>query len=321
MPALIPEKFKPLVETALKKLGPGAKCEALRDLRGGKSGAIVLLVDIKSDEGAGLGGQFILKLDEQKAVVPPGPSERERHSEATLRNPEFAKGHIPSLIASCEDGVRTALIYEVAGSGLSNLVTADSIDFGPLKHHCRQLASALLDELNTQYEVKQGVSAHASLSTLLGGLLDETRAVDLHQFVAEQTASRPLFLLAGQLMVNPLWFTTAEVIMSDTANACFYGLLHGDLNLTNLLIDRQQQSGERFWLIDFACSHDGPLGFDHAYFELALLRRHFFDVGEERLFRVLTALEATPGTSAAEQIALPDAGLADCIRSLRSAAQ
>src|SRR5438105_3916826 len=94
---------------------PGAKVSVLRDLRGGRSGARVLLVDIAPAGASDLrSGQYVLKVSDGVVWLGEEP-EWARHSVAEARNPNFSNTHIPRLVKYSSGKDPVASLYEVAG--------------------------------------------------------------------------------------------------------------------------------------------------------------------------------------------------------------
>src|SRR5207253_4350802 len=91
------EKFKPLADAAFEQWVPGATLN-YRTLKGGRSGAAVLKVDIRGDHGGDLeNGRYILKLSEHSEWANQD-SEIDAHKRATDWNQSFAHAHIPTLV-------------------------------------------------------------------------------------------------------------------------------------------------------------------------------------------------------------------------------
>lgn len=322
----IPTEYRTLIEEAVRVWSPGSGLVVKKNLIGGKSTASVLLVDIGSQDAAdrktatpqSLSGEFVLKLDQQRSWSQPEPEESKRHEAAIAWNPSFAAEHIPRLLHCTTHDQQIALLYEIAGQSLASLVTADGIDGGALGQRCSQLASELLEEWNQNYKCEH-VSARDTLERWLGYRLDSQKAPELHRFVAESTGGREIFFTAGRLLTNPLWFCNAPVVRGDDFHARFIGMLHGDLHPGNLLLERHDPRSEQYWLIDFALSRSGPLGYDHAYFELALLLHHLQGMDPERMLGILDASDSPDGSPNADRVPVQDLGLVRCVRAMRSA--
>lgn len=311
----IPEQFNELVEKALESYDYSVQ----KDLLGGKSGASVLLIDVDLKDGVPFGklppGQCILKLDEKKIYDPPEANESVRHQAAVARNKEFSDAHIPQLLSYHENANHTALFYNIAGGGLTNIVTAENIPARALEHQCGQLSRALLYQLNKLARNERNVSARTSLENWLGYRLDKNKAKRLHQFISDETNNLPIYKVRDRVLLNPLWLCNATVIAEDESFSRLTGLLHGDLNTRNILVSRENPHSERFWLIDFALSFEGPLFFDHAYLELSLLLRHLQRADSTRLLNIISELDAP--ASGGREVLIEDVGVLDCLKAVR----
>ena len=81
---------------------------------------------------------------------------------------------------------------------------------------------------------------------------------------AKRLLTNPAALLANQSpfldkVTKSLSTTIATLIMAANSPSV---LCHGDINFTNILLDKEQKS----WLIDFECAHLAPVEFDLAMF-------------------------------------------------------
>lgn len=299
---------------------PGARVSVLRDLRGGRSGARVLLVDIAPASAHDLrSGQYVLKISDS-ALWPGEEPESARHSIAETRNPDFSKSHIPKLVKGTVGKDQIALLYEIAALSFSNVVTADTLDAGALPRHCRDVSLALLAEFNASYTIDTNTTALETVQQWLGYRLARDQAPTLHRFIEAQCGRQPGFPGAGRVLVNPLWLVSQPTLAAAALSVRFSGLLHGDLHPGNLLIDRRRPDSTDFWLIDFALSRMGPLGFDHAYLEVALLLTMLQGAPPERLLSMVEALDADEGTPQALRVAVQDVGLLTSLRALRRGA-
>lgn len=270
----------------------------LRELTGGKTYALVLLVDIVpsrpvSTDPALRSGQFVLKLDKRKKEWPDEPIELERHRRAETwdKSGEFARRHIPKLWHSYEDGDSIAMLYDVAGLSQLRLASYDQLGSGAHAACCNLVSRSLLSELNGAHEVESGLSARRSLEDWLGYRLDAAECERVYEFAESQTLGKRAFAQAGMVYLNPLWVCNANVLADDKTCTRFMGLQHGDLHTGNIFFDRTNIVESPFWVIDWALSRPGPLFFDHAYFELSLLLREFTGKPLERLHLLLDAAD------------------------------
>ncbi|MGA8025645.1 MAG: phosphotransferase [Bryobacteraceae bacterium] len=241
----------------------------LRPLDGGKSGAGVFVVQVSPKDGpsedALIFGEYVLKFDAISKWAPAEPVEWQRHEAARRRNPVFGEDHIPPLIRHAELDGRIAMLYDIAGSSLASFVTASAVENqGALLKQLRRISMAMLDNLNPQREDKPGVAAREILETILGYRLDGTEGRALHDFVLAEYGGAASTVIAGRVMANALQFCSNSVIREDASRVMYLGLLHGDLHLGNILLDKARPDSREFWVIDFALSAIGPIGYDHS---------------------------------------------------------
>src|SRR5687767_11513 len=124
------EDFKTLLDAAFAEWAPGAKVSYKR-LRGGRSGAVVLKVDIRGEHDGDLdNGQYILKLS-RHSQWRDQDSEIVAHRRATDRNTTFATQHIPNLVKAFDlpgDDVESggyAILFEIAGASMDAYMAAE----------------------------------------------------------------------------------------------------------------------------------------------------------------------------------------------------
>jgi hypothetical protein len=307
----------------IRQAFPAWNVAILKEISGGNSGARVLVVDFAPQSALGSTpepdlqpGQFILKLQAELAWSGEA-GESERHAAAAAKNSDFSRAHIPALRhATAIDGV-SLILYEIAGQSLTGCVSADTVDSGSLAHYCGLISDHLLTVWNNSYALKQATAAAASLRAWLEYRLDHNEAPTLHSFVEQVTNANPIFILGGRVLVNPLWLSTADIINVPSASVAFLGQVHNDLHPGNVLVDRTAQRRDSYWLIDFALSKEAPLGFDHAYLELSLLLGHLQGAEPQRILTILEALDAPPDTVGALKVPIADAGLLNCVKTLR----
>ena len=89
------------------------------------------------------------------------------------------------------------------------------------------------------------------------------------------------------MLVNPLFAAGSDLIDVDLAGVTVDGMIHGDLHLGNILVDRGLKRKDEYWLIDFALAMTAPLGFDQAYLELSILIDRLEGVEPQRCAAVL----------------------------------
>lgn len=306
---------------------PDWKVAILKEIDGGNSDAHVVVVDLipadvtpeKLTPSGLTSGQYILKVQPHTLWLGEKP-ESSRHEAAVKQCVEFSAEHIPRLRFSAENDNHSILLYDIAGHSLSGFVDAEAVDVGSLLHYCALISGNLLQSWNANYTINNLSNAQATLAAWLGYRLNRVEAPNLHAFVSSLTANSPIFLMAGRVLVNPLWLTTANQVNIPVTEVSFNGLIHADLHPGNVLVDRMRQNLDRYWLIDFALSRNAPLGFDHSYFELALLLGHLDGADAQRVLNILEALEAPSGSADARKVPVQDLGIVDCVGAIRRAA-
>lgn len=311
------------IESLTKQCFPGVKTAVLKDIAGGQSGAVVLLVDLTTDTSAGAtggvpSGQYILKVQ----LPNPWPGEAQeavRHSEAQAKSSAFGANHIPALVFSDTVDGTLLLLYDVAGHSLASFVAADTVDAGALRHYSTIAARDLWMTWNSDYFVNTSTSAQASLRRWLGYRLDAAQAPELQTFVAEESAGKNIFRMADRVLVNPLTFATNSDIDVPVARVSFDGMIHGDLHLGNILVDRTLKRTDEYWLIDFALARAAPLGFDQAYLELSILIGLLQGVEPQRMLNILEALDATDDPAYSSRVPVSDVGTLEMCKGIREA--
>jgi hypothetical protein len=312
------------IEGLTRRCFPGRKTSILKEISGGQSGAAVLLVDIAVDPRSAVAagglqpGQYILKAQAQN----PWPGEAQesiRHSEAATRSTAFGTAHIPALRSSETIDGTLLLLYEVAGQSLASFVAADTVDAAALRHYCAIAATDLWSPWNDTYSVNVASSARASLRAWLGYRLSPADAAQLHSFVATECEGKSIFRMADRVLVNPLFAATSSFVDVPVACVSFEGMIHGDLHLGNILVDRTLKRRDQYWLIDFALAAAAPLGFDQAYLELSILIGLLQGVEPQRILNILEALDSAGDPGHASRVPVSDVGILDSCSVIRQA--
>lgn len=301
------------IERLARRCFPDCITSILKEISSGQSGAAVLLVDIGVDSASTTTGarfppgQYILKVQVQN----PWPGEAQesiRHSEAASRSAEFAVAHIPALrYAETIDGI-LLLLYEIAGQSLASFVSADTVDASALRHYCAIAATDLWLQWNDSYSVNVATSARASLRRWLGYRLNPADAPQLHSFVASECEAKSVFRMADRVLVNPLFAAASSHIDVPVAGVSFDGMVHGDLHLGNILVDRTLKRKDQYWIIDFVVAIAAPLGFDQSYLELSILIGLSQGVEPHRIFNILEALDSADDPGYGSRVPVSDVG-------------
>jgi hypothetical protein len=309
-----------------RKIFPGWNVALLKEIDGGRSEARVLLVDfvpspvpLEDPISPQLtSGQYILKIQPISLWSGEQP-ESSRHEAAVERSQSFSRDHIPTLRFAVESDDVFILLYDIAGNSLAGFVAADVVDAGSLLHYCGLISASLLQSWNANYTVNNSSRVTDTLALWLGYRLSVDEAPSLHSFIAQQTVDRPVFLMGGRVLLNPMWLARHTNLNVPAASVSFNGVIHADLHLGNILVDRTRQHLDRYWLIDFALSKEAPLGFDHAYLELALIMSHLDGAEPQRMLNILEALEAPADSVDSRKVPVQDLGVLNCIVAIRRA--
>ncbi len=265
------DKLKALVVDAFSEWAPGATVQ-LNPLSGGYSGSTLFKADVRHSKDKIAPGVHILKLS------PPSPwpddaPEFQAHSRSFERNPEFAKEHLPPLIASFPQefaAVRErgyAMLFEIAGGSLDRFAPADEREDGNFQKCAGSITEALLF---AWADPEPGVDTTPAdlMLDLCGYRLTDTDAPRLHQFVAGYCAEL-LFIEGGEVLINPLRFVGLLGEQNLESAPTLRGLVHGDLHGGNILLHRARPGEHPFYVIDFALAREGVVGYDAAYLELS----------------------------------------------------
>lgn len=299
----ISERFPDLATAALDEWVPGASVYLQIPLRGGLSGAEVLLIDVQPGSGSSnvINGQYILKLARVESEGGEELDEASRHARVAESAKGFAKQHVPALVASHRSGEHVAILCHVAGKSLRQLQTLYKLSHKDQPAVCRHVSKDLLYEMNAEYKIDQVGLANRTLIDWLGPRLDPaTTSGNRLRQVAAARCDGDLYFTREQILVNPLSVCNHPELASKERPR-FQGLLHGDLHGDNVLRLQTDRALANYWVIDFGLSRPGPLFFDHAYLELALIRHALLsdpapDHRLSRLRLLLNALAAPAGT-------------------------
>lgn len=276
---------------------------------GGKSGALVLAVDLKC---LTFSGQAILKLEEVEGAE--GELESDRHRLAYKRSPEFAARHLPRIVHATSYWRTTAVLATIAARGLEFTVPWEESSYPTQLAICRRVSAEILGSWNVDYRLAEAILKPTEvLSGWLDYRLDPHRG-RIHGFLNKARVDPLTATLNwnGHWYPNPLAFAvgTNEGV-SRLGIRPVMGHTHGDLHGFNLLV--QDADGALEWfLIDLAFYRpDAFLFFDHAYFELS----HLLETRAGRpIDRWMPLLAAIGGRQVAES---DDIGLVDLAQAIR----
>ncbi|MEX0864891.1 MAG: tetratricopeptide repeat protein [Acidimicrobiia bacterium] len=279
---------------------------------GGKSGAIVLAVDLSCE---GHDGQGIIKL-ERGEWSDPAEQEASRHRQAWREAPDFAQQHLPRVVHTAQRSGETAILVTIAARGLEYTVPWAEASYPDQANSGTRLVRELLETWNSDYRLAGTlVSPSDLLASWLDYRIDPGRG-RIHGFLVDRGVD-PLtktLMWGGHWYPNPLAFALEEGPGPDRLRIRpIYGNIHGDLHGHNVLI-RGNDPSLPWFLIDLAFYRgDLPLFFDHAYLELSHLldtRSTLHAIGWPDLLGALAGREKARSD---------DVGLIALLQALRSA--
>lgn len=268
-----PEDYASLHHQILENWKVSEDIYLSRQLSGGKSGAMVFLADVTSDD---FTGQAILKLDRAPDPAWQEKSEADRHSLAIEAAPEYAEKHLPNILHTLHNGESLAILSTIAERGLEYAVPWLACGHDRQLSIARQLCGSLLDDWNHKAKLAPGLQ---SPQTLLRGWLAyrlDPEQGQLHRFLQEGcgiSADEPSLTFEGQWYPNPLAFATSQLETDNHLKLrAVLGNLHGDLHGLNVLVSNRGSGRDHYYLIDLALYQDQQfLFYDHAYFALSFL--------------------------------------------------
>ncbi len=269
-----PEEYAALEGVLLNQLGGESRIVILRTISEGKSGALVMVVDVSSES---FTGQAILKLDQTRDSRRNQALEYERHEKAFEVAPEYAAEYLPKLVCAARQGNQVAALTTIAGRGLEYAMAWSNCSYGPQLETAIQLSEDLLERWNVDYVLDPDVrTPQHLLSAWLGHRLVRENGGRIHEFVETKCAfdpQAPTFLFDGDWFPNPLAFGNGQVELPETARLRpIRGNQHGDLHGKNVLVTKQFEVDPHYYLIDLDFYRDdGFLFYDHAIFELDYL--------------------------------------------------
>ena len=210
-----------------------------RRLSGGKSGALVYLVDITT---AAFEGLAILKLD--NAPDPGVEDEHEAflHAQAISDAPEFADKHLPRVIHATVENEQLAILSTVAGRRLENAIPLTECSHDRQTLVLKTVSRELLDDWNADYRLDEDVLPPQDLlRSWLGFRLNPEQGGGIHTFV-EKTCGLPYaiptFNCNGHWLPNPLFFAEGRAELPERLDLRgAIGHCHGDFHGRNLLVD------------------------------------------------------------------------------------
>lgn len=259
----------------------------------GKSGALVYAVDITARD---YSGQAILKLAELEEHELGEKDEATRHRDAIETNPEYARRHLPKIVAKVEDGRKIAVLVTIAARGLEYAMPWVHSTYDVQFKTANQISRGLLDEWNADYEFAQGFIRPVDLiDSWLDYRLYPEEGGRIHELISNEAnldPSSPTFFCEGHWYPNPIALTDGIIdLPSHTAFRGVIGNQHGDFHGYNVLVGNDDGLLS-YYLIDLAFYQNNIfLLFDHAYFELSHLLHQRSDVPLKDWLSLVDALE------------------------------
>jgi len=303
-----------LFKDAIKEWSPDADVKVIAVLSGGYSGAAVLLIDIEQNKkntdlplGMIRSGQYVLKLDTNRPREGSDADEGQRHTMASEWGGDFALRHLPVLVKHHRSEEHVVFLYEIAGKGFTRLARSDLIHIGPLEIRLRELAETLLAKFNKKATISRDQTIGSLMNEWLSWRIHPEQAPALYLLAESLSGRGRAFVQSLHILANPIKLAE-DIFSNNKVNVAFRGMLHGDLHQENVLWDKSSDS-PHFWLIDFAFARIGPLFFDHAYFELSLLLKHFEGIDPARMLTLLDTFQHTAGQLGGRFLAPTDEGI------------
>ena len=298
----------------------------LRQLTGGRTGALLYLVSVSSPNSSI--EHFVLKLDRPARWGSEWHNEAERHRlAAKLAPPAFTQDHMTSLAYDpVEAEEALAVLYTIAGESLQQcrpLVSYTRQD--RLEQIFSRLSSGLLEEWNNgRIEPAPNIHPQSVLEEWLGYRLSPEQG-RIHAFLSEECdfdADSVGLICRGEILPNPYAFVRGQERWGTTRQLdVLRGFIHGDLNTNNVLIEFSQygEDLEGYYLIDFANFKENSfLLYDHAYLELSHLLQQTLHVSFEKWKEFITVL-AEDEVPKKKRVPTELAGACTVISSMRQA--
>lgn len=259
------EAFRYAISTACKEWFGSAVIKGA-ELSEGMSGACVLRVDISQVTTGSLDpGQYVLKA---QIVEVGAPVDRIRvaHEKAANSAPEFARQHMPELIAehvvTQNDRAVEVALLSIAGGSLRRYISCARADSPMLVKAAKQIVF----DLAFNWTLNNETSAQGIENTVRS-LMGESRfddAIEISRQLSSGQAFR--FTESGVLVWPHRFFEIVGAHSDEEERTVVLGVNHRDLHGGNILVDPSNVSD--YFIIDFDESESGPAGYDAAYLEV-----------------------------------------------------
>lgn len=312
-----PETYADLRSELDEHWGVAGAIYLVRQLGGGKSGALVYQADLNS---RGFSGQAILKFDTVPKESSDEAGEGERHRLAFERTPDYAEAHLPRIVNTYARGEQRVILSTIAGRGLEYSVPWLNCLYDEQLTTARTVSRDILELWNRDYHLADGLRTPQEL---LRAWLDYRIDPDegrIHRYVGGAyglTTGDATFIFDGTWFPNPLAFVAGETALSDRMRLrAITGNQHGDLHGQNVLVARLPDHELSYHLIDLAMYEaDQFLFYDHAYFELTHMLRSRESADPTNWLSILNGIGRHGGTGAVAQG--DDLGLVQLVALLR----
>ncbi len=316
-----PEAYAALLPEIRKAWRVEGEIYLVRQLSGGKSGALVLVADMTTDR---FSGQAILKLDRAHHTVWNEVSEADRHRHALEAAPDFAAAHLPLLLHSLHHGEQVASLSTIAAGGLEYASAWFDCPHDRQLNVARRLSKEVLEDWNRDYRIGDGVRMPPDLLRKWLGYRIDPQEGRIYPFVTEKCGlapDEPSFVFEGRWYPNPLAFAAgARALPEHLRLRAAIGSQHGDFHGNNILVSAAPPDEPDYYIIDLAMYEaDQFLFFDHAYLELSYLLRAREAADWRRWEALLDCLGQSREAQDTRGLPGDDLGLIQMSRALRDA--
>lgn len=145
------------------------------------------------------------------------------------------------------------------------------------KDPVRKMLRSLFESLRKwQQRIEQGVeqqtltTEYARLSRKIDKIKKEVNYLSTKDFkgdllfLTDENGDRPVFIWRNKKYINPVHWVlkffsyTRELDWAETVRLRYQvGMVHGDLNFRNILVEQSEDEATNLWLIDFSDTHQG----------------------------------------------------------------
>ena len=295
-----PEAYADLLPVVREDWKVTGDIHLIRQLGGGKSGALVYAVDVTTAE---YSGQAILKLDHSRFAEEEELNEAKRHMKALEVAPAFAAKHLPRVLHMTNRGDELAILSSIAEVGLEYSAPWFDFDYDTQLETAKTVSREILEKWNSDYTLSERlVMPRTILHSWMTYRLDpkESRIFSFLDHGGDGHAHAQFgpqdqtFMFDGEWFPNPLFFALSQDLPQRLQLRAAMGCHHGDLHGDNVLIAKTPKRRSHYYLIDLAFYEPQQfLFYDHAYFELSYLLRVRKHTTATEWLAILDGLEET----------------------------